>query len=130
MPSTSTRHSLSQRPRVSFSGRRSLRTRRGLRKRTRGLCDVRSLIRMSHFPAARRVIVSGLDGHAYPAAVIEVGRLSGPLWCESFGRLTYAPDAPACGPGTIFDLASLTKVIATTSIAMRLRSEERRVGKE
>jgi len=75
---------------------------------------------MPHFPAARRVIVSGLDGHAYPAAVIEVGRLSGPLWCESFGRLTYAPDAPACGPGTIFDLASLTKVIATTSIAMRL----------
>lgn len=75
---------------------------------------------MSRFPAARRVIVSGLDAHAYPAAAIEVGRLSAPLWRESFGRLTYAPDAPACGPGTIFDLASLTKVIATTSIAMRL----------
>ncbi|MGE5837956.1 MAG: serine hydrolase domain-containing protein [Acidobacteriota bacterium] len=75
---------------------------------------------MSRFPAARRVIVSGLDARAYPAAVIEVGRLSAPVWREPFGRLTYDPDAPSCEPTTIFDLASLTKVIATTSIAMRL----------
>jgi CubicO group peptidase (beta-lactamase class C family) len=39
--------------------------------------------------------------------------------------LTYADDAPACGPGTIFDLASLTKVIATTSTVMHLVAERR-----
>jgi CubicO group peptidase (beta-lactamase class C family) len=80
---------------------------------------------MPRFPAARRVIVSGLEARAFPAAVIEVGRLSAPAWRESFGRLTYAPDAPACEPTTIFDLASLTKVIATTSIAMRLVADDR-----
>jgi CubicO group peptidase (beta-lactamase class C family) len=37
--------------------------------------------------------------------------------------LTYDADAPACVPETIFDLASLTKVIATASIAMRLVSD-------
>src|SRR5262245_8898477 len=78
---------------------------------------------MSHFANARRVIVSGLDARAYPAAVIEVGRRSAPLWRESFGRLTYDPNAPSCGATTVFDLASLTKVIATTSIAMRLVAE-------
>jgi serine-type D-Ala-D-Ala carboxypeptidase len=80
---------------------------------------------MADFPSTRRVIESGLDSRAFPAASIEVGRRSGPLWQESFGRLTYDADAPACGPDTIFDLASLTKVIATTSIAMRLVSEGR-----
>ena len=80
---------------------------------------------MRDFPTARRVIQSGLDARAFPAASIEVGRRGGPLWQESFGRLTYADDAPACGPGTIFDLASLTKVIATTSIVMRLVADGR-----
>lgn len=80
---------------------------------------------MPDFPSARRVIQSGLDARAFPAASIDVGRQSGSLWQESFGRLTYDANAPACGPATIFDLASLTKVIATTSIAMRLVVESR-----
>lgn len=54
-----------------------------------------------------------------PAAVIEVGRRDGPLWSEAFGRLTFEDDAPLATVATIFDLASLTKVIATTSLAMQ-----------
>jgi CubicO group peptidase (beta-lactamase class C family) len=42
------------------------------------------------------------------------------MWTEAFGQLTYAADAPETTPATPFDLASLTKVIATTSIAMSL----------
>jgi CubicO group peptidase (beta-lactamase class C family) len=72
------------------------------------------------FPAARAIITSGLARHAFPAAAIDVGQRDGPLWREAFGRLTYAADAPACTLDTIFDLASLTKVIATASAAMRL----------
>ena len=71
--------------------------------------------RVRDFPTAERVIQSGVDAKAFPAASIEVGRLAGPIWQKPFGRLTYADDAPACGPETIFDLASLTKVIAATS---------------
>ena len=41
------------------------------------------------------------------------------MWREAFGTLTYAEDAPAAREDTIFDLASLTKVIATATIAMR-----------
>jgi CubicO group peptidase (beta-lactamase class C family) len=71
------------------------------------------------FAGARALITSALEEQAFPAAVIEVGRRGGPIWREAFGRLTYAADAPACSLDTIFDLASLTKVIATTPLAMR-----------
>jgi len=72
------------------------------------------------FERARAVLLDGRDTHAFPAAVCEVGRAGGPLWTEAFGQLTYAPDAPVTTTDTPFDLASLTKVIATTSIAMSL----------
>ena len=54
-----------------------------------------------------------------PAVAIEVGRPEGALWRHAAGRLTYDDDAPAATLETIFDLASLTKVVATTSLVMR-----------
>jgi len=72
----------------------------------------------ARFAPVREVIAGGLASRAYPAAVIEVGRRRMPWWREAFGRLTFDDGSPACGVDTIFDLASLTKVIATTSIAM------------
>jgi CubicO group peptidase (beta-lactamase class C family) len=39
---------------------------------------------------------------------------------DSLGRFTYEPDSPAVEPGTVFDIASLTKVVATTATAMLL----------
>jgi CubicO group peptidase (beta-lactamase class C family) len=50
---------------------------------------------------------------------VEVGRADDVAWRAAFGRLTYAEDAPRVTEDTIFDLASLTKVIATTTIAMQ-----------
>jgi CubicO group peptidase (beta-lactamase class C family) len=39
---------------------------------------------------------------------------------KSVGRLTYDSDAPPVTPATLFDLASLTKPVATTTMAMIL----------
>jgi CubicO group peptidase (beta-lactamase class C family) len=50
---------------------------------------------------------------------VDVGRADGVLWNDAFGRLTYDRDAEAATPDTVFDLASLTKVIATTTLVMR-----------
>jgi CubicO group peptidase (beta-lactamase class C family) len=74
---------------------------------------------MKGFPGASHVIQSGIETRAFPAATIEVGRRAGVIWREAFGRLTYDAGAAACRADTIFDLASLTKVISTASIAMR-----------
>ena len=74
---------------------------------------------MSVFPEAAALIERGISARAFPAAAIEVGRRDRVLWNDAFGRLTYAADADDTTPNTIFDLASLTKVIATTTLVMR-----------
>jgi CubicO group peptidase (beta-lactamase class C family) len=74
----------------------------------------------STFPLTRSVLEAAVVARAFPAAVIEIGRTDGALWTEAFGALRYDDRAPATTPDTVFDLASLTKVVATTSIAMQL----------
>jgi CubicO group peptidase (beta-lactamase class C family) len=65
------------------------------------------------------VLQRAIDDAAFPAAVVEVGSATAPLWREAFGRLTFDPDAPSTREDTVFDLASLTKVLATTLLVLR-----------
>jgi CubicO group peptidase (beta-lactamase class C family) len=67
---------------------------------------------------ARAVVERGLERRAFPSAVVESGNHDRAAWRDAFGRLTYEPDAPPTTRDTIYDLASLTKVIATTTAAM------------
>ena len=71
------------------------------------------------FAAARRLLEKAIAERAFPAASIEVGTASQVLWREAFGRLTFDPDALPAADDTIFDLASLTKVLATTPLVMQ-----------
>ncbi len=68
----------------------------------------------------RRVIGTAMAGRVFPGASIEVGTTDGVLWTEAFGRHTYEALAPPTTTDTVFDLASLTKVVATATVAMRL----------
>jgi CubicO group peptidase (beta-lactamase class C family) len=72
------------------------------------------------FSGAARVIERGVGERAFPAAVVEVGTRETAVWRQAFGRLDYDTDSAATEPDTIFDLASLTKVIATRSLVMKL----------
>ena len=69
---------------------------------------------------ASRVLDDGAAARVYPAAVAEVGSSAGVRWRHAAGRLTYDDDAQKATAATVFDLASLTKVVVTTTIAMRL----------
>ena len=71
------------------------------------------------FDRAAEILLHGILDRAFPAAVAEVGRKDGPIWRRPFGALTYEPGSPDTTNETVFDLASLTKVIATTTLAMR-----------
>jgi CubicO group peptidase (beta-lactamase class C family) len=71
------------------------------------------------FDRAADIVRQGIRDGAFPAASVEIGRAAGPMWGHAFGSLTYEPHAPPATGDTIFDLASLTKVIATTTLAMR-----------
>jgi CubicO group peptidase (beta-lactamase class C family) len=65
------------------------------------------------------VIQGGIAAHAFPGAVVETGGRDTVRWTQAFGALTYASDSPPVAIDTIYDLASLTKVIATATQAMR-----------
>jgi CubicO group peptidase (beta-lactamase class C family) len=73
----------------------------------------------SAFTSTQHILIDAVTRRVFPAAVIEVGRSAQPLWRSAVGTLTYAPGAPATREDTIFDLASLTKVLATTTLVMR-----------
>ena len=81
-----------------------------------GIRDPGSGIR---FVATRGVLDQAIAERAFPAAVIEVGTAGQILWRQAFGTLTFDIDAAPASDDTIFDLASLTKVIATTPIVMQ-----------
>jgi serine-type D-Ala-D-Ala carboxypeptidase len=74
---------------------------------------------MMSFGAAHDVIRDACAGRAFPGASVEVGSRDAVLWREAFGTLTFDSDAPATRIDTVFDLASLTKVICTATLAMR-----------
>ena len=75
---------------------------------------------MRNFESVKTLLEGAVAARAFPAAVVEVGQRDQVLWRESFGRLSYEPETPETREDTIFDLASLTKVVATTTLAMIL----------
>jgi CubicO group peptidase (beta-lactamase class C family) len=73
--------------------------------------------------AARRLLVRAIDERIFPAASVEVGDSRGVSWREAFGTLTFDEAAPAATDRTVFDLASLTKPIATTTVVLQLMAD-------
>jgi serine-type D-Ala-D-Ala carboxypeptidase len=72
------------------------------------------------FQAAREVLSQAVAEHAFPGAAFGVWLKGSIVALDAVGAFTYDADAPEVTPATVYDLASLTKVIATTAIAMLL----------
>lgn len=71
-----------------------------------------------------RVVQRGIDAGGYPGASVVVGRNGAVVWQRGFGHLGWTADSPAVtADKTIYDLASLTKVVGTTTGAMILYDE-------
>lgn len=69
------------------------------------------------------VVERGVEQGAYPGAVAAVGRRDGLVAIRAFGSAALEPDPVPMAPETLFDLASLTKVVATTPAVLRLLEE-------
>jgi len=73
------------------------------------------------------LVLDGIRRGAYPGAALVIGRRDTILFAKGYGRLTWsARSAPPDVDSTLWDVASLTKVIATTT-ALMLLVERRRV---
>ena len=60
-----------------------------------------------------------------PGAVVLIGNTKQVLYREAFGFRTLKPAPLAMTPETRFDLASLTKVVATTTAIMQLNERKK-----
>jgi CubicO group peptidase (beta-lactamase class C family) len=72
------------------------------------------------FAAAFAHLQEAIVQRNFPGASVAVTQSGKLVALLAFGRFTYAPNSPLVTPATLFDLASLTKVIATTTMAMLL----------
>jgi CubicO group peptidase (beta-lactamase class C family) len=77
-------------------------------------------------PAIDSAVMAGIDARVYPGAVVVIGRRDTVLHVRAYGRFTFDAGARAVdSDSTLFDLASLTKVVATTTAIMLLADDGR-----
>lgn len=70
------------------------------------------------------VVERGISAGGYPGAAVVVGRRGAAVWEKGFGRLGWEKSSPSVkADRTIYDLASLTKVVGTTTALMVLYDE-------
>lgn len=72
------------------------------------------------FAEVYRVLQDALDSRAFPGCAFGVLAVGEVVLADALGSFTYEEDSPAVTAETVFDVASLTKVVATTAIAMVL----------
>ncbi|HEX8209709.1 MAG TPA: serine hydrolase domain-containing protein [Longimicrobium sp.] len=76
-------------------------------------------------PSLDSILEAAIADRASPGAAIAVGRSGRVVASKGYGRTDWAQGAPAVTDSTLYDLASLTKVVATTTAAMILEEEGR-----
>ena len=76
-------------------------------------------------PLLDRTIQEAIEDGRIPGAVLLIGHKGQIVHRKAYGKRALAPTAEAMTVDTIFDLASLTKVIATSASLMKLLEEGR-----
>jgi len=72
------------------------------------------------FTEVDKLILNGIVNKYYPGAGLVVGNNEGIIYEKYFGGFTYDENSEGVTEESIYDIASLTKVVATTSAVMKL----------
>ncbi len=72
------------------------------------------------FQRAFAVLQAGIEQRAFPGASVAVAHQGKLVALKGLGRFTYDSDSTEVRAQTVYDLASLTKVLAATAACMRL----------
>ena len=82
----------------------------------------------SRLGAIERVVERGIKAGGYPGASVIVGRKGAAVFEKGFGRLSWSSSSTAVdAQRTIYDVASLSKVVGTTTAIMIL-FDEKKIG--
>lgn len=80
----------------------------------------------SRLESIDRVVQRGIKAGGYPGAAVVVGRKGAAVWQKGFGNLSWTEASGSVDPDrTIYDVASLSKVIGTTTAVMVLYDEKK-----
>jgi len=79
----------------------------------------------SRFSAARTVLLDAIEAHAFPGCAFGVLAGGEVVLEDALGKQTYEAESPTVACDTVYDVASLTKVVATTAAAMLLHQRGR-----
>jgi CubicO group peptidase (beta-lactamase class C family) len=82
-------------------------------------------VRARQFEVADSIVASGVRRGIFPGAVLVVGRAAGVLHSRGFGHRVWGEGPVPSPDSTLWDLASLTKVVGTTGAIMHLVEEGR-----
>lgn len=71
------------------------------------------------------IALAGIKEKAYPGCQIVAMKDGEIIYQKSFGKLTYDENAEKVNDNTVYDLASLTKILSTTIALMKLSGEKK-----
>ncbi len=74
----------------------------------------------SRFARVFALIRESIAQRAFPGGALAVTYRGALIASQGFGHFTYDPTSPEVRADTVFDLASVTKVVSTTAVAMLL----------
>ena len=73
------------------------------------------------FASIDAAVRDGIQKGIYPGAVVIIGRRDSLLYARGYGHFTWSPSSPVPQPdSTLWDIASITKVVSTAATALRL----------
>jgi serine-type D-Ala-D-Ala carboxypeptidase len=75
-------------------------------------------INSKQFSDVDTLVNNAIYNKAFPSAVVLVWKDGNTIYEKSFGNFTYDKNSPKVTTNTIYDIASLSKVVATTTAAM------------
>jgi CubicO group peptidase (beta-lactamase class C family) len=78
----------------------------------------------ARFPQIDAAVLDAIAAHKLPGAVVHVEH-DGAVYEQAYGKLSYEADARAVDTATLFDAASLSKVLATAPSVLKLAEEGR-----
>jgi len=70
------------------------------------------------FSQVDKVINNGIEDNAFPGGVVLVWKDGNIIYEKAYGNFTYDKSSPKVNINTLYDLASVTKVVATTTATM------------
>jgi CubicO group peptidase (beta-lactamase class C family) len=78
----------------------------------------------ARFPQIDAAMNEAVAAHKLPGAVLHIEH-DGAVYEQAYGRLSYEPDARAVNVHTLFDAASLSKVLSTAPSVLKLAEQGR-----